>query len=210
MKIRENTEYIILSSEKHHALGIENESTANGALVKLQIPTETESQRWIPVALADGWFRLLNKKSGKALDLCMAGVENGTWIHQWDSLDDADSQAWRMAEGPDGTTTIESKKAGRCIDICLAIDTDGAQLQIWDATGQPPQNWIFEEAVKKVSKRSSAVKTGTKASKTTAGSKAKKPAAKRASAKSSDTSPTKAAAKKAAATKAKISDEAIQ
>ena len=48
MKLQANKDYVIMAQEKTLALGIENGSVENGALIKLQEASKTvaESQKW--------------------------------------------------------------------------------------------------------------------------------------------------------------------
>ncbi len=154
MKLQANKAYVIMAQEKTLALGIENGSAENGALIKLQEASQTgaDSQKWT-VKYVDGeWFKLINKHSGKALDLCMLGTVNGTWVQQWESVD-TDSQLWTLEETAEGSCLIRSQRAGIYLDIAMGAAVPGAQMQIWEKTGSANQVWHFsptqlDEAVK--------------------------------------------------------------
>lgn len=170
MKLSDKHSYRIFSREKRKAIAVENASMENGAHVKLEEPSDSDSQIWQVVYHDDTWFQLINTHSNKALDLCMAGVANGTWLHQWESVE-SDSQLWCAIDAELDLLTIQSKKSGRCVDV--SIVASGVPVQIWDEVkGGFQQQWGFED----VSAEQEAPKVGKTAA-------AKKPVAKRTSSK---------------------------
>lgn len=144
MKLQANKDYVIMAQEKTLALGIENGSVENGALIKLQEASKkvAESQKWKAEYIDDEWFKLINKHSEKVLDLCMLGTVNGTWVQQWESVD-TDSQLWSLEETAEGSYLIKSQRAGIYLDIAMGAAVPGAQMQIWEKTGSANQVWHF-------------------------------------------------------------------
>ena len=51
--------------------------------VRMFAPTEEECQQWKLVAADDGAYRLISKTTGKALDIMLAGENDGAQLHQW-------------------------------------------------------------------------------------------------------------------------------
>ncbi|MEF9918881.1 MAG: RICIN domain-containing protein [Eubacterium sp.] len=146
MKLKHNEAYRILAQEKELALGVENNSMENNVSIKLQNLSDTnkENQIWSVFYVDDNWFKLINRHSGKAMDLKLCGIENGTWIHQWDVLDSVDSQLWSAEMMEDGLYRLKSKQAMTFLDIAGGTVVTNAQIQIWEETGNTNQLWRFE------------------------------------------------------------------
>lgn len=133
------------------------------------------------------FYKIINKGTGKCLDVEMGGTDNGTRLHQWEFAG-GDNQLWFLEEIGENLVRIKSKQTGKCLDIVDMAKCDGAQLQIWDDVAGDNQAWLITDVTP-------AKKTVTRTSKTASKTAAKKPAAKKAPAK-------KPAAKKPAAKKA--------
>ena len=109
MELKEKQVYQILSKQNRFAIAVEKASTENGALIKLAADTGDASQQWEVQFVEGAWFKLVNKNSGKLLDMVSSGVENGTWLHQWEEVNSPD-QLWCVEEGTDGCSLLKSKK----------------------------------------------------------------------------------------------------
>ncbi|GAB7042444.1 MULTISPECIES: RICIN domain-containing protein [Catenuloplanes] len=93
--------YFIKNAWNNKVLGIRDGSTENGAELVQQDEAATDpTQHWKLAALGDGRYHIINRKSGKALDLsgddCCGG--NGTPIQQWDLQDYAVDQRWTLSK----------------------------------------------------------------------------------------------------------------
>ncbi|HET6899695.1 MAG TPA: thaumatin family protein [Vicinamibacteria bacterium] len=76
-------------------------ATGNGAKIQLWgvgTPAGT-NQQWRPVALGNGFFRLVARHSGRCLDVPGQSTANGTQLQQWD-CNGTVAQAWRLAPQP--------------------------------------------------------------------------------------------------------------
>ena len=100
MAFKKNQYYLILSRVNKKALGIENASLENGALVQLQDKDGSDAQQWQAIG-GESSFKLINKLSGKALDVVYGGTECGSWVHQWEDLP-TDTQQWYLEHDLDG------------------------------------------------------------------------------------------------------------
>ncbi|MDQ0370062.1 RICIN domain-containing protein [Catenuloplanes indicus] len=98
---REPGWYFIKNAWNNKVLGIRDGGTGNGAELVQQDEAATDTtQHWKLAALGDGRYNIINRKSGKALDLngddCCGG--NGTPIQQWDLQDYAVDQRWTLSK----------------------------------------------------------------------------------------------------------------
>ena len=75
----------------------------NGALIQQYDWLGGDNQQWQFVPSGGGYFRIVNKLSGKVLDDTGGSTQNGSQIQQWDWAG-GDNQQWYLA--PDGSMPI--------------------------------------------------------------------------------------------------------
>ncbi|MDP9796094.1 hypothetical protein J2S43_004606 [Catenuloplanes nepalensis] len=93
--------FFIKNAWNNKVLGIRDGSTANHAELVMQDEAATvPTQHWQLKDLGEGRYHIINRKSGKALDLngddCCGG--NGTPIQQYDLQDFAVDQRWTLSK----------------------------------------------------------------------------------------------------------------
>lgn len=111
----------------------------NGMAVVQSTPTGEDAQIWDPVRVDDG-VKLINKASGKALDLVDGGTEDGTWAHTWEDVG-CGSQVWKLAKITATYRKIVNVQAGKVLDIVDMREDDGAPIQIWGDVDGSGQQW---------------------------------------------------------------------
>ena len=179
VKLVPETYYQILSKQSGKAI----EASDNDA-VYMSLPTGGENQQFRFEPVEGGW-RIVSRATGKALDIILAGTENGAQIHQWD-VTGADNQHWTVEKASRGCVVIKSALSGRCLDIVGMSLEAGARIQIWDDMQGDNQQWKLKavDAPKAPAAKKAPARKAASAEKKPA---AKKPAAKkRASAKKAD------------------------
>ncbi len=82
------------------------------------------------------WYVLLNRNSGKVLDVNGAATTDGAAVIQWTWSGSANQQ-WRL--NSDGTIT--GVQSGLCLDVSGASTANGATTQLWTCNGQTNQKW---------------------------------------------------------------------
>jgi hypothetical protein len=87
-------------------------------------------------------FRLLNVKSGKALDVEGAGNDNSADIVQ-NVASDADNQAWSFNYDGAGFFAIANLKSKKVIDVPDESTADGVELVQWEGNGGDNQSWLL-------------------------------------------------------------------
>ncbi|MFI3205909.1 MAG: RICIN domain-containing protein [Clostridia bacterium] len=103
----------------------------------------SDSQLWSPEKLT-GKVKVVNKATGKNLDLMYGGTESGTTLNTWDDVE-SDSQLWQFKTASKGYKKIFNASAEKPIDVVMLSDEDGAFVQIWDVIGGDNQEWKLEE-----------------------------------------------------------------
>jgi hypothetical protein len=103
------------------------------------------------------YFSIVNKKSGKCLDVSGWRKQNGSRIKQW-PYHGGDNQRWSLEQVDDKHFTVTCKHTQKCLDVRDKSDADGAPIQQWEYAGQPNQQWLFtklEDGTYKITARHS-------------------------------------------------------
>lgn len=92
----------------------------------------------VPVDSAQ-WFRLVNRQSGKVLDVAGPSNADGANIHQWAWLG-ANSQQWRFEPGADGSYKVINHHSGKLPDVADGswANGDGTSNLLAYAAGLDP------------------------------------------------------------------------
>ncbi len=86
-------------------------------------------------------FVIVNKGSGKALDLAGDPTMAGTLIEQNDVLG-SENQRWTLVPTGSGTYAVMNVLSGRVLDVVLGSSANGASIQQYDYLGFANQQWI--------------------------------------------------------------------
>ncbi|MFG1660022.1 family 43 glycosylhydrolase [Micromonospora chersina] len=84
------------------------------------------------------WYVLLNRNSGKALDVYGAATTDGARITQW-TRNNGTNQQWQFVDSGGGYYRLKSRNSGKVLDVSNRATTDGAPLIQWtdaNATNQ--------------------------------------------------------------------------
>ncbi|MFI6025478.1 non-reducing end alpha-L-arabinofuranosidase family hydrolase [Amycolatopsis magusensis] len=76
------------------------------------------------------WYVLVNRNSGKALDVSGVSTADGAVVHQWARHDGANQQ-WQFTDSGDGYYRLKSKNSGKVLDIDNWSTADGGKVQQW-------------------------------------------------------------------------------
>lgn len=142
----------------------------NGMVVEQAAPVGSDAQLWSIVEGKNG-AKIVNKASGKVLDVMSEGTDNGTWAQTWEDVA-GESQVWNVVSASASYKKLVNVRSGKVLDIVDMSDEDGAPAQIWEDVDGAGQQW------KLVAPKAATPKAA--ASKTAKMPAAKKPAAKKA------------------------------
>ena len=115
----------------------------NGQVVVQAAPTSEDVQLWTPVKV-NGGVKLVNKASGKVLDVMHGGVEAGTWAQTWEDVGGG-SQLWQIVKITATYKKLINVQSGKALDIVDMREDDGAPAQIWDDVDGAGQQWKLAE-----------------------------------------------------------------
>nr|AHE14830.1 alpha-L-arabinofuranosidase axhA-2 [uncultured bacterium] len=76
------------------------------------------------------WYVLVNRNSGKALDVSNTSTADGAVIHQWSRHDGANQQ-WQFVDSGGGYYRLKSKNSGKVLDVDNWSAADGGKVQQW-------------------------------------------------------------------------------
>ncbi len=76
------------------------------------------------------WYVLVNRNSGKALDVYGQATTDGARITQW-TLNNGTNQQWQFADSGGGFYRLKSRLSGKVLDVSGASTADGASVVQW-------------------------------------------------------------------------------
>lgn len=141
--ISEGEYHIASRLNSNMCLDVHAASKDNSANIDLYTNITTPEQVFVVSYLGDGYYKIINKYSGKSLDLQDAKCVSCTNIQQYDYSDDGQKQ-WVIKPTSDGKAfNIISKKGGLCIDVEGGAANDLQNIHGYINNGTVAQQWKF-------------------------------------------------------------------
>ncbi|MEN3608029.1 RICIN domain-containing protein [Plantactinospora sp. ZYX-F-223] len=78
----------------------------------------------------NAWYVLVNRNSGKALDVYNLATNDGARISQWTRNDGANQQ-WQFVDSGGGFYRLKSRHSGKVLDVSNASTADGGAIVQW-------------------------------------------------------------------------------
>ena len=78
----------------------------------------------------NAWYVLVNRNSGKALDVHAASTADGARVSQWTRNDGANQQ-WQFVDSGGGFYRLKARHSGKVLDVARTSTADGAPIQQW-------------------------------------------------------------------------------
>ncbi|WP_199044480.1 RICIN domain-containing protein [Glycomyces salinus] len=88
---------------------------------------------------------IVNRNSGKCVDVPSSSTADGTVLQQYDCWDGA-NQGWQLEDVGGGYYRIVSESSGKCMDIDGASTENGAGVIQWTCHGGDNQQWQARDA----------------------------------------------------------------
>jgi hypothetical protein len=127
------------------AFDISAGSTANGAALQIWGNNTTSAQRFYFEYDTNGYYTIMNVKSGKVLDVPSARAVSGVALWQY-APNGTDAQKWSLSQNTDGSYTIAPKlNTTLCLDIAGASSANGARLQLYTKNGTKAQKFNLQQ-----------------------------------------------------------------
>src|ERR671914_721777 len=86
------------------------------------------------------WYVLVNRNSGKALDVYNRSTADGGRITQW-TRNDQNQQQWQFVDSGGGFYRLKSRHSGKVLEVQGASTADGANIVQYDDWGGNNQQW---------------------------------------------------------------------
>ncbi|MER5185285.1 non-reducing end alpha-L-arabinofuranosidase family hydrolase [Streptomyces sp. NPDC002896] len=93
----------------------------------------------------NSWYVLVNRNSGKAMDVTNRNADNGVGIQQY-SRNDGAWQQWRFVDAGNGYYRLRSRFTGKVLDVSAASTADGARIQQWDDANAANQQFSLADS----------------------------------------------------------------
>lgn len=140
--VKEGTYKIVTAINPFIGLDIKDGSTTIKANVQMWNYTKTSQKQFKLEYVGDGYYKIINVKSGKVLDAENGGKTKGTNVWQY-SDNGTDAQKWKIIKTSDGYYNIVSKLSGLYLDIANGKIECGANVQIYTSNGTNAQKFQF-------------------------------------------------------------------
>lgn len=90
------------------------------------------------------YYRIVNRNSGKVLDVNGASTANGTGIIQW-TWNNGNNQQWQVIDLGTGYYRITNRNSAKVLDVNGGSTANGASIVQWTWNGGNNQQWQFIE-----------------------------------------------------------------
>ncbi len=91
------------------------------------------------------WYVLLNRNSGKALDVSGVSTADGAPLHQW-TRTNANNQQFQFVDAGDGYYKIKARHSGKVLDVSSWSTADGAAIHQWADHGGVNQQFRLADS----------------------------------------------------------------
>jgi beta-xylosidase len=92
----------------------------------------------------NAWYVLVNRTSGKALDVYNLATNDGARITQW-SRNDGNQQQWQFVDSGGGFYRLKSRLSGKVLDVSNASTADGAPVVQWTDNNAANQQFSMQD-----------------------------------------------------------------
>lgn len=121
--------YLVAASHSGKCMAVAAGSLNNGESIQQSScdPMATE-QQWQLVYIGSSYYKIVNRNSGKLLDVSGISTADGANLHQWDDLSGA-NQHWQPVLQSDGAYQLVAKHSNKCADVYGGPTDEGALLK---------------------------------------------------------------------------------
>jgi hypothetical protein len=92
----------------------------------------------------NAWYVLVNRNSGKALDVYNLATNDGARITQW-SRNDGNQQQWQFVDSGGGYYRLKSRLSGKVLDVSNASTADGGVVVQWTDNNATNQQFSIQD-----------------------------------------------------------------
>lgn len=135
--------YIATALDSGMCLNVQGASMNDEANVEIARKKEQDSQIFTVTYLNNGFYKILNKHSGKSLDVYIGNAVRGTNVQQY-GYHGGLPQQWTIRRAENGTFYIQPRCSGHYLDVANGSTADGTNVwtTVWMG-GAAAQRWVF-------------------------------------------------------------------
>ncbi len=134
-----NGDYAIKAFNTNECLDDFGFSTANNNQVGLWNYVGGANQQWTLTNVGNGFYKIINKYSGKALNFASATMSDAQ-LQQYD-YSGADNQLFTLLPDGNGYYRIQARHSGKVLDVSGGNFSNGVAVQQYHWNGMNPQRW---------------------------------------------------------------------
>lgn len=123
-------------------LGVSGNSTSNASAAVLRA-CSASSSNWIVESTANGYYRLMNANSGKALDMTNCASADGGIADQYGWLANS-CQEWLLSTTTDGWLKLTNRNSGKVLDVANCGGSENAAIDQWSWLNNACQEWRLQ------------------------------------------------------------------
>ena len=101
-------------------------------------------QQWNFQDAGSEYFRIVNRNSGKCLDVYAALTADGANVVQW-ACNNGTNQQWQVFR-TGNFAELRARHSGKCLDVNAVSTVNGGNIQQWTCNGAANQQWSFAAA----------------------------------------------------------------
>ena len=92
--------------------------------------------------MSGGYYEIVNRNSGKVLDVSGNSTTDGAAILQW-TWHSGTNQEWSLVAVGGGYYKLVNRNSGKVLDVANNSTADGAIIDQWTDNGGTNQQWTF-------------------------------------------------------------------
>ena len=92
-----------------------------------------------------GWYVLVNRSSGKVLDVSGVSTADGALLHQWTRAN-TNNQQFQFVDAGGGYYRIRARHSGKMLDVAGSSTADGAAIHQWTDHGGANQQFRLADS----------------------------------------------------------------
>ncbi len=137
---------IVAATNNDYGLDILDGSVVNGTNVQIRQNIGDSDQTFNINYVGDGFYKIISKKSGLALDVDGERYQLGTNVMMGD-YHDGMNQQWMLKKLDDGAYLIVSRSNGLVVDFYKGIFEDGTNVLVYEKNNAYNQKWKLKRVL---------------------------------------------------------------
>lgn len=123
-------------------MALDSYSTGNSTGILLKSSQYLSTEQFQVTKLSDGWYKIVNKYSGKSLDIAGGNSKDGAVVQQYD-YNGSYAQQWRFVDAGEGYCYIQSR-LGTYLERKDGSTNEGTRIQTYTLNFSNAQKWRVE------------------------------------------------------------------